>query len=94
MGMHRDVLSHKIRTMVQEINKVGLNEIRDYCDDHRPKMNFRRQLAIVRSVAQKGYTYASFDFGISRQAAEQALQRMYEIALQVEELENGKSLMR
>lgn len=90
MALSKDGISPAIITMVQTINKVGVKEIRDYCDKYRPRMNFRRQIAIVRAVAQKGYTYSCSEFGISRQAAEMALKRMYEIALEVGALKDGK----
>ena len=84
-------ISDKIRRMVQKINQVGVNNIRDYCDKHRHKLNFRRQLEIVRTAAQKGYTYAAYDLGMTRQGVELALKRMYGIALAVEkEVEDGK----
>lgn len=90
MAAYKDGLSPAIRVMVEKINEVGVKEIRNYCDKHRHKMNFRRQLAIVRTIAQKGYTYAGYEHGISRQGAELALKRLYNIALEVEALKNAK----
>ena len=90
MPTYKDGISPEIRYMVGRINEVGVNEIRDYCDKYKPKLNFRRQLLIVRTVAKKGYTYAGYELGITRQAAEQALKRMYNNALEVEALKCGK----
>lgn len=84
MAMCRDGISLEIRKKVTKINEVGLKKITKFCDNHHPRLNLRRQIAIVRSVAQKGYTYAGFEYGISKQAAEQALERLYGIALEVE----------
>ena len=89
MGMYKDGISPKIRTAVEKINEVGLKRIVKYCDEHKPRMNIRRQIAIVRAVAQKGYTYAGIEYGISKQAAEQAMKRLYGIALDVEAEENA-----
>ncbi len=86
MPLRKDGLSPEIRYMVGRINEVGVKEIRDYCDKHKPRMNFRRQLLIVRTVAQKGYTYAGYELGITKQAAEISLKRIYGIALEVEAL--------
>lgn len=90
MPTYKDGISPAIRSMVEKINEVGVNKIRDYCDKHRHRLNFRRQLAIIRSVAQKGYTYTADEFGISKQAAEMALKRIYGIALEVEALKNDQ----
>lgn len=90
MPTYKDGISPRIRTMVRKINEVGLNEIRDYVIKHNPKYNFLRQLAIVRSVAKKGYNETGYELGITRQAAEQALKRMYGIALEVEVANDGK----
>ena len=86
MAMYKDGISPQIRYMVEKINMVGVKELRDYCDKHKPKMNFRRQIKIVRAVAHKGYTYAALEYGVSGQAAENTLKRMYKIALEVEAL--------
>ncbi len=90
MAQYKDGISPAVKTMVRKINEVGVRELRDYCDKHRPKLNFRRQILIVRAAAQKGYTRAGIEYGISKQAAELALKRMYGIALEVEALKNAK----
>ena len=84
MAMYADGISPEIRKRVTKINDVGLKRIVKFCDKNHHRLNLRRQIAIVRSVAQKGYTYASFEYGISKQAAEQALRRLYGIALEAE----------
>lgn len=91
MPLYEDGLSPKIRTMVQKINDVGVMDIARYCDKYRPRLNIRRQIKIVRSVAKLGYTYAANELGITKQAAAIALKRMYEIALKVEGLNRGKA---
>lgn len=90
MALCKDGISPKIRTMVQKINEVGVNDIVRYCDKYRPRINIRRQMKIVRTVAKLGYTYASMELGMTKQGAEEALKRIYGIALEVEELKDGK----
>lgn len=90
MSNYKDGISPAIRTMVQKINEVGVKELLEYCDKYKPRLNFRRQIAIVRAVAQKGYTNSCVELGISKQAAEIALKRMYGIALEVEKMKHGK----
>ena len=90
MAIYKDGISPKIRTMVQKINDVGVKNITLYCDKHRQRTNIRRQIQIVRAVAKLGYTYAGLELGITRQAAEIALKRIYGIALEVEALKDGK----
>lgn len=90
MAIYKDGISPAIRTMVQKINEIGVKEITRYCDKHMHRMNIRRQMQIVRAVAQLGYTYAGLEFGITRQAAEIALKRIYGIALEMEALKDGK----
>lgn len=73
-----------VRTMVNEINKVGLRCIKEHFDKHYPTFNFRRNLAIVRSVAKIGYAEKGGKFSISRQRAWQILKRFYACALECE----------
>lgn len=90
MAMYKSGISPAVREMVKKINEVGVKAIIDYCDKHHTRLNIRRQLKIARSVAQKGYTYAGLEFGMSRQGAELAFKRVYSIALEVEALKDGK----
>jgi molybdenum-dependent DNA-binding transcriptional regulator ModE len=89
MSNYKNGVSPKIIEMVQKINEVGVKELRTYYDKYKPRTNFRRQLTIVRAIAQKGYTTAAREYGISYQAAEQAIKRMYNVALEVEERKNN-----
>ncbi len=91
MAHYKDGISPEIRTMVKKINEVGLVEIRNFHDKYRPRTNFRRQLLIVRTAAKKGYTYAGFELGISKQAVEQSLKKMYDVALEVEKLNRASA---
>lgn len=90
MGNYKDYVSPVVIARVKKINEVGVKELLRYYDKYKPKSNFRRQLLIVRTVARKGYATAGRELGMSYQATELALKRMYEIALEVEALNNGK----
>lgn len=84
MGNYKNGISPEIERMVKTINRVGVKKLLTYYDKHKPRTNFRRQLLIVRSIAQKGYSTTAREMGISYQAVEHTLRRMYETALKVE----------
>ncbi len=90
MASYKDGISPNIRELVKKINEVGVRDIVNFCDKNKPRTNIRRAIKIVRSVAMKGYTYTGYEFGISRQAAENMMKRIYAIALEVEEQKMSK----
>ena len=89
MANYKDGISPQVKAMVTKINEVGVKELRAYYDKYKPRTNFRRQITIVRAIAQKGYSTAAKEYGISFQAAELTLRRMYDVALVVEARKNN-----
>ena len=84
------ILTDEIRTMVTEINRVGLKKIRHLCSRKYPTFNFERNLLIVRSIAKVGYTEAGAKFSLSRQRTHQILKRFYKLALEIERTEQKR----
>ena len=78
-------ISQYVRDAVTQINKVGVGNLRRYCKQFYPKSDFDRSLRIIRTVAQIGYTDASYVFGVSKQMMHQTIQKYYKIAKEVEQ---------
>lgn len=84
MPLYKDGLSPKIREMVTQINKCGVNKLRRYCKRFHPKFNFDKALLIVRHVSKYGYTFTGYAFNVRRQLVEQKLKKCYELSKEAE----------
>lgn len=85
----RNGISDNVREMVSFINKVGVSNVKKYCQEKYPRTDFNKALLIIRSIAVMGYQEAGYKHNVSRQCAEQTLKKIYKIAREAAEVDDG-----
>lgn len=77
-------ISQSVRDAVNQINKVGVANLKRYCEQFHPKCKFDESMRIIRSVAMHGYSEAGRIHDVTHQYAHQTLMSYYKIAKEAE----------